>query len=106
MSTVAVLALSNHGSEILNIYKRDWELAVGAHLSLNPSVSVDSDGNVDFTVTYETPVEVARAITTTAKAVALGIAISQIDGPLPFADVAGLAIASVIAARAWWDVFN
>lgn len=98
--------LCDHGSEHLNIYKRDWEIAVGAHLTINPLVTVDETGNVDFNVSWETGPEVARAVQSTAKAIALGIAISQIDGPLPFADVVGLAVASAIAVRSWWDVFN
>ena len=73
---------------------------------MNPSVKVDTDGNVEFNVQYETGPEIASAVTKTMRAVGLGIAISQIDGPLPFADVVGFSIASVLAVRAWWDVFN
>ena len=42
----------------------------------------------------------------TARAIASGIALSAIDGPLPFLDVVGFGIATTGAALAWYEYFT
>tara|TARA_B100000508_G_C11281794_1_gene190906 strand:- start:173 stop:430 length:258 start_codon:yes stop_codon:yes gene_type:complete len=42
----------------------------------------------------------------TRNAVSYGVAISQMDGPLPIMDIIGASIAVYQAAKAWWDYFD
>ena len=48
-------------------------------------------------------VRLGLAVKKTARAVALGVAISQLDGPAPVADVIGLAVATTLSVVAWHD---
>ena len=45
-------------------------------------------------------------IIATFEAVAKGYAISKVDGPLPFADIVGMAYAVYDAGSAWYDYFT
>ena len=42
----------------------------------------------------------------TGEAIATGYSISKSDGPLPFADIAGMTYAIYDAGRAWYDFFT
>jgi hypothetical protein len=41
------------------------------------------------------------AVAKTGRAVALGVALAAMDGPLPIMDVAGFAVATALTVRAW-----
>lgn len=51
-------------------------------------------------------VKLGSAIGKTARAAAIAITLSQVDGPLPFADVAALAYFTVSASATWYDYFS
>ena len=89
----------------MNEYKREWMFHAGM-LHFTPHVKVKEDDSIEYGVTLNTAEEGAIALSRTGRAIALGVAISQIDGPLPFADVVGLTIAVVGAGLAWWDFFD
>tara|TARA_Y100001937_G_scaffold26293_1_gene37784 strand:+ start:191 stop:436 length:246 start_codon:yes stop_codon:yes gene_type:complete len=50
--------------------------------------------------------EIMNPLEQTRNAVAYGVAISQMDGPLPIMDIVGATIAVYQAAKAWWDFFD
>ena len=89
----------------MNQYKHEWMINAGV-LHLTPYVKTNEDNTVDFGVTWETTQELSDAVHKTMRAIALGVAISQIDGPLPVADVVGVAFAVGHAAMAWWEFFD
>ena len=90
----------------MNDFKHEWMIQAGL-LHITPSVQYNSQTNsIDVNVGWETPKEIATAITKTRDALAMGIAISQIDGPLPIADVVGFAFAVKSTVDAWWEVFD
>ena len=90
----------------MNDFKHEWMIQAGL-LHITPSVQYNSQTNsIDVNVGWETPKEIATAITKTRDALAMGIAISQIDGPLPIADVVGFAFAVKSTVEAWWEVFD
>ena len=76
-------------------------------LHITPSVQYNpSTQSVDVGVAWETSKEIADAMIKTRDAIAAGFAISQIDGPLPIADVVGFAFAVKSTVSAWWEVFD
>ena len=97
--------LKNHVSDNMNEFKREWMIHAGM-LYFTPHVKVKEDNSVEIGVSVNTAEEAAAAIAKTGLAIARGVAISQIDGPLPFADVVGLGVAVVGAGLAWWDFFD
>jgi hypothetical protein len=98
--------LKNHESDNMNEFKREWMIHAGM-LHFTPHVKVNTENNtVNVGVQLNTAEEAAEAIVKTGIAIAKGAAISQIDGPLPFADVVGLGIAVIGAGIAWWDFFD
>ena len=89
----------------MNEYKREWMIHAGM-IEFTPHVKVKEDDSIEFGVSLNTANEMADAMLKTGRAIAAGIAISQIDGPLPIADVVGLGVAVIGAAIAWYDFFN
>lgn len=89
----------------MNQYKRDWLQSIGMNLTpyVKPS---SSDDSITIGIEYETSVELGQAMRNTGRAIALGIAISQIDGPLPVADVIGLTVAVAMTIRSWAGYFS
>lgn len=76
-------------------------------IQMTPHVTYnEEDNSVDIGVSLETVGEMADAVNKTGRAIALGMAIAAIDGPLPIADVIGFGIAVVGAGLAWWDFFD
>lgn len=76
-------------------------------LHITPSVQYNSETQgLDVGVSWETSKEIADAIIKTRDAIAMGFAISQIDGPLPLADVVGFAFAVKSTVSAWWEFFD
>lgn len=53
---------------------------------------------------YKKSGDVAIAISKTARAVQLGIAIAAIDGPIPIGDAVGFGVAAIGTVRAWHEV--
>ena len=51
-------------------------------------------------------IEFVMAVGKTGRAVALGIALASIDGPLPIMDVAGFVVATALSLRAWHEYFS
>lgn len=90
---------------MINEYKREWMIHAGM-LHFTPHVKVKEDNTIEVGITLNTAEEAAQAMAKTGLAIARGIAISQIDGPLPFADVVGLGVAVIGAGIAWWDFFD
>ena len=96
----------NHESDTMNEYKREWMFHAGM-IHFTPHVKVNTEDNsIDVGVQLNTAEEAAQAVAKTGLAIARGVAISQIDGPLPFADVVGLGMAIIGAGIAWWDFFD
>ena len=90
----------------MNQFKHDWMIQSGM-LHITPHVKYNSEDNtIDVGVSWETASELATAISKTRDAIAMGVAISQIDGPLPIADVVGFAFAIKSTVDAWWEVFD
>ena len=90
----------------MNEYKREWMIHSGL-LHFTPYVKHNSEDNsISVGVELNTATEAADAVAKTGLAIARGVAISQIDGPLPFADVVGLGVAIIGAGIAWWDFFD
>jgi len=90
----------------MNEYKREWMINAGL-IHFTPYVKHNSEDNsIDIGVELNTMSEAADAVAKTGMAIARGVAISQIDGPLPFADVVGLGVAVIGAGIAWWDFFD
>lgn len=82
----------------MNEYKLAWMQHANIHYdNSKPAVDDRTQNGIPDNV------KLGMAVRHTARAVALGIAISQIDGPLPFADVVGLTVASMLTVRAWHD---
>ena len=85
----------------MNQYKQTWMLNSGLiHNQSQPAVR-DSTGN-----SVPDSIKLGSAIGKTARAAAIAVALSQVDGPLPFADVAAFAYFSVSAATTWYDYFS
>lgn len=82
----------------MNEYKLAWMQHANI-LHDNSKPAVDDRTNNDI----PDNIKLGMAVKKTARAVAIGIAISQIDGPLPVADVLGLAVASTLSVMAWHD---
>ena len=90
----------------MNEFKHEWMIQAGL-LHITPSVQYNPENNsIDVNVGWETSKELVTAITKTRDALAMGLAISQIDGPLPIADVVGFAFAVKSTVSAWWEVFD
>ena len=68
----------------------------------NIKVSTDQNGNIQF----EQSVALRDATQKTARAIASGVALSAIDGPLPFMDVVGFGVTTTLAALAWYEFFT
>ena len=68
----------------------------------NIKVTTDTNGNIQF----EQSAALRDATQKTARAVASGIALSAIDGPLPFMDVVGFGVATTMAGLAWYEFFT
>lgn len=85
----------------MNQYKQAWMLNSGLiHDQSRPDVR-DSTGN-----TVPDSIKLGSAIGKTARAGAIAVALSQVDGPLPFADVVALSYFTVSAATTWYDYFS
>ena len=68
----------------------------------NIKVTTDQNGNIQF----EQSVALSDATQKTARAIASGVALSAIDGPLPFMDVVGFGVTTTLAALAWYEFFT
>ena len=89
----------------MNEYKHEWMINAGL-IHVTPYIKSNDDNTLDVGVTWETGQELADAVHKTMRAIAAGAAISQIDGPLPFADVVGVTFAVGHAVMAWWEFFD
>ena len=65
-------------------------------------VTTNSDGSINLSISAD----LVSASKKTARAVASGVALASIDGPLPVMDVVGFGVAVTGAALAWYDYFN
>ena len=85
----------------MNHYKQTWMLNCGLiHDQSQPAVR-DSTGN-----SIPDSIKLVSALGKTARAAAIAVTLSQVDGPLPFADVVALSYFSVSAAATWYDYFS
>lgn len=89
-----------------NEYRAEWEFHSN-HIFVTPHVTYNEDDNsVSFGVEYESSSELYTAMKNTGRAIGIGLALAKIDGPLPVGDVVGLAVASAMAVRAWYNFFT
>lgn len=51
-------------------------------------------------------IKLGMAVSKTVRAAVVAYAISQIDGPLPVADVLALGYLTTSASLTWWDYFS
>ena len=85
----------------MNSYKEAWM----AHANMLPiyqrqhHVALEKKG-------LPSELKLASAVGKTARAAAIAVAISQIDGPLPVADVLAAAYFTASAVDAWHDYFS
>ena len=90
----------------MNIYKEEWLL----HINMLKPVQTFSDAyrnELERQEQLDNADQLAQALIKTGRAVAAGVAISAIDGPLPVMDVIGLTVAVGGAGVAWLDyLFN
>ena len=88
-----------NGLNEMNTYKRQW--MEHAQLLHEITVVTSTNGQVEYSTT-----KLETASRRTARAVASGIALSAIDGPLPVMDVVGFGVTTTLAALAWYDYFS
>jgi hypothetical protein len=81
---------------MMTSWKQEWYAHTLAIPELTVKTSINSQIEFDET-------SIMEPIFKTFEAVGKGVAISQIDGPLPIADVAALAITIFEATSAWYD---
>jgi hypothetical protein len=85
----------------MNTYKLEW-MEHAQLLHENIKITTDQNGNIQF----EQSVALRDATQKTARAIASGVALSAIDGPLPFMDVVGFGVTTTLAALAWYEFFT
>jgi hypothetical protein len=82
----------------MNEYKLAWMHHCNIHYdNSKPAVDDRTQNSIPDSL------QLGLAVKKTARAVALGIAISQLDGPAPVADVLGVAVATTLSVKAWHD---
>ena len=97
----SVLLAHTNGLNKMNIHKLEW-MEHAQLLHDNIKVTTDSNGNLRF----EQSMALRDATQKTGRAVAAGVALAAIDGPLPFMDVVGFGVTTTLAAMAWYDFFT
>lgn len=90
-----------NGLTNMNEYKEEWMMN-SSLLHPHVKVSTRSDGSINLSI----DVELVSASKKTARAVASGVALASMDGPLPIMDVVGFGVAVTGAALAWYDYFK
>ena len=90
-----------NGLNKMNTYKLEW-MEHAQLLHDNIKVTTDQNGNIQF----QQSTALRDATQKTARAVAAGVALSAIDGPLPVMDVVGFGVTTTLAAIAWYDFFT
>lgn len=88
-----------NGLNKMNTYKLEW--MEHAQLFHEIPAVILIDDQVEYGTT-----KLETASRRTARAVASGIALSAIDGPLPVMDVVGFGVTTTLAALAWYDYFS
>ena len=86
----------------MNPFKQEWMI----HAGLIPEMKYtdNEDGSLKVEATWDS--DVADATAKTLKAAGRAIVIAQMDGPLPVADLVAVAVFTIEAVAAWWDVFS
>ena len=97
----SVLLAHTNGLNKMNMYKLEW-MEHAQLLHDNIKVTTDSNGNIRF----EQSMAFRDATQKTGRAVAAGVALAAIDGPLPFMDVLGFGVTTTLAAIAWYEFFT
>ena len=85
----------------MNQYKEEW-MANAQLLHPHLKVTTNTDGSINLSI----DADLVSASKKTARAVASGVALASMDGPLPVMDVVGFGVAVTGAALAWYDYFN
>ena len=85
----------------MNQYKEEW-MANSQLLHPHLKVTTNTDGSINLSI----DADLVLASKKTARAVASGVALASMDGPLPVMDVVGFGVAVTGAALAWYDYFN
>jgi len=99
--TASVSAAHTNGLNEMNTHKLEW-MEHAQLLHDNIKVTTDSNGNLRF----EQSMALRDATQKTGRAVAAGVALAAIDGPLPFMDVVGFGVTTTLAAIAWYEFFT
>jgi len=85
----------------MNPYKEAWMMNCNIiYDNSNPAIRDSTQNDIPDNI------KLASAITKTARAAAIAVAISQVDGPLPVADVLAAAYFTASAALTWHDYFS
>jgi hypothetical protein len=85
----------------MNQYKEAWMLNCNImHEPSKPAIRDSTKNDIPDNI------KLASAVTKTARAAAIAVAISQVDGPLPVADALAAAYFTTSAALTWHDYFS
>lgn len=88
----------------MNIYKDEWMVHAMKIRPVQQFADAYRD-EIERQENMNTMEEVQRALNRTGRAVATGVAISSIDGPIPVLDFVGFGVAVGMATLAWFDLF-
>jgi len=85
----------------MNSYKEAWMMNCNImHEGSKPAIRDSTKNDIPDNI------KLASAIAKTARAAAIAVAISQVDGPLPVADVIAAVYFTTSAALTWHDYFS
>ena len=85
----------------MNPYKEAWMMNCNIiHDQTKPDIKDSSQNDIPDNI------KLASAIAKTARAAAIAVAISQVDGPLPVADGLAAVYFTTSAALTWHDYFS
>jgi hypothetical protein len=85
----------------MNPYKEAWMMNCNIiYDNMKPAIKDSTQNDIPDNI------KLASAVTKTARAAAIAVAISQVDGPLPVADVLAAVYLSTSAALTWYDYFS
>ena len=91
----------------MNKYKEEW--MEHANALIPKTIKLNSQTNeleMAWDMDAGKMVDLHQAGMKTTRAIAMGVAISAIDGPLPVMDVVGFGVATGMAIHAWYEYFS
>ena len=91
----------------MNQYKEQW--MQHAYALVPKRIKINAQTNeleMAWDIDAGEMVELHQAGMKTARAVATGMALAALDGPLPIMDVVGFGVATGMAIHAWYEYFS